>query len=162
MLLCDWSIYRPESDQNQGVSKVEYHQYYNGLSVQELVHNDSWLIVCIEAAWYCESRHDDYIRYNQLRTRCNEILNRETKGARSDFGGSFDSIINSHRCEKFLKVKRVNNKKETRIYPNVTAVQNETRCRKRENVDSGNKRIIRIINKSDTVHCNRPITESTK
>lgn len=139
--------------------KVEYHQYYDGLSEQELVHNDNWLIVCTEAAWHCGSRHEDYVRYNQLKTKCNEVLNLITKGARSDFGGSFDSIINSRRYEKFWDVVRVN-KNETRIYPNIPAIQNEVRCRKLENLNSGNKRLIRIINNFDTVHCNRSIIET--
>lgn len=130
------------------------------LAVRELVHDDPWLIVCIEAAWYCKSRHVDYIRYYQLKTRSEKVLNRETNGARSDFGGSYASIFKSHRYEKFFSVKRDRRKNETRVYPNIPAIQNEIGYRKRENLDSRNKRILRIINQVDTVNAKRSIVNS--
>lgn len=80
---------------------MEHNPYYDGLSDAELAQNN-WLIVAAELLWYCESRHADYIRYSQL--KCNVVLNNVTDGDRPNFGGSFDSIINSGRYEKFWHV----------------------------------------------------------
>jgi hypothetical protein len=137
---------------------VEHNSYYDGLSHAELYQN-SWLIVAAEALLYCESRKTDYIRYNQLKTRSNEVLNFVTNGERPDFGGSFDSIMNSLRCERFWRISRTS-KNETRIFPNISEIQNEIGHRKIQNLDSRNKRIIRIISKVDKVHFKRSISGS--
>lgn len=137
---------------------MEYLQYYDGLSQKELAHDDSWLIVCIEAAWYCESYHRKSIRYSHLKARCNEVLNEKTNGERSDFGGSFDSFIHSSRGNRFLRVKKVNNKNETLIYPNIRLIQ-EVKGRRLENLASRNKQLLRYIGKTNTVHMTRSIVE---
>ena len=137
---------------------MEHNSNYDGLSDAEL-YQDSWLIVAAELLWYCESRHVDYIRYNQLKVRSNEVLNVVTKGERPDFGGSFDSIMNSHRYERFWHISRTS-KNETRIFPNISEIQNEIRHRKLENLDSKNKRIIRLISKVDRLLFKRSMIES--
>ena len=137
---------------------MEYNSYYDGLSEAEL-YQDRWLIVAAELLWFCESRNADYIRYSQLKKRSNEVLNTVTKGESSDFGGSFNTIIYSRKNERFWHVYKIS-KNETRILPNILKIQNELRRRKAENLDSKNKRILRIINRVDTVHAKRSIVES--
>jgi hypothetical protein len=137
---------------------MEHNSYYDGLSDAELYQN-SWLIVAAELLWYCESRNVDYIRYTKLKTRSNEVLNLVSKGERPDFGGSFDSIMNSRRYGKFWQVNKIS-KNEARIFPNIPEIQNEFKCRKTENFDSRNKRILRIINQVDTVHAKRSMIGS--
>jgi hypothetical protein len=73
-------------------------RYYYGLNAQKLAHNDYWLIVIIEAASYCESRHEEYIRYSRLKSNSDEALNRLTSEKSSLGIGSFLSIINSRGC----------------------------------------------------------------
>jgi hypothetical protein len=136
---------------------VEHNPYYDGLSDAELAQN-GWLIVAAELLWYCESRHADYVRYNQLKSSCNIVLNSVTDGDRSNFGGSFDSVINSSRYEKFWYVDRTI-KNETRILPNIPAIQNEIRGRKIEILNRRNNRVIRIINKVDIVEHRREVVE---
>lgn len=137
---------------------MEHNPYYDGLSDAELAH-DNWLIVAIELLWYCKLRKIGYIRYNQLKIMSNEVLNVVTKGERPDFGGSFDSIMNSRRYERFWQVNKISNN-ETRIFPNIPEIQNELKFRKAKNLDSRNKRILRIINKVDKVLFNRSMNDS--
>ena len=137
---------------------MEHNPYYDGLSDPELSQN-SWLIVAAELLWYCESHHADYVRYNQLKSRCNEVLNSVTDGDRPTFGGSFDSIINSSRYEKFWYVDRTI-KNETRILPNIPAIQDEITGRKIEILNRTNNRVIRIINKDDMLRINRSMAGS--
>jgi hypothetical protein len=145
-------------DQDLDLSLVKYDEYYVGLTKKELAHNDYWLIVIIEAAWYCESRNEDYIRRTQLKTGSDKSLNRITEGERSGFGGgAFASIINSRRCRRFLRVDKVN-KKETRIYPNIPLIQKGVKSRQAENLEARNKRL-RVIGDTDTVHHPRSISE---
>ncbi|HJT48211.1 MAG TPA: hypothetical protein VJ729_08495 [Nitrososphaeraceae archaeon] len=136
------------------------------MSWKGLIYNHYWLIVIIEAAFHCESRHERYIRYNRLREKSNEALKRLTKGEKIDLGGTFDSIIRSARCKKFLCVRAIKNKndnrKETRIYPKVRAIQNEVKNRKTENLNHGDDRLVRIRNKYDTVHRVRSLSDSAQ
>jgi hypothetical protein len=74
---------------------MENRDYYDGLL--PLAHNDTWLIICIELAYYCESHDVRYMRYNQLKSISNKVLNELTNGERSDFGGSFNTFIYSSR-----------------------------------------------------------------
>jgi hypothetical protein len=110
-------------------------EYYDGLPSKIVAYNDYWLIVAIEAARYCESRHIDYIRYSPLKERSNEALNRLTNGEKTLGGGTFESIINSDRCKRFFKIVRVNNKRETRIYPDIPLIKAEVKARRAENFD---------------------------
>lgn len=135
---------------------MEYFQrYYDDLTKKQLVYNDYWIIVIIEAAWHCKSRGVDYIRFNQLKERSNEALGRITKGLRYSLGGTFDSIIHSHRCKRFLRVVKIS-KKETRIYPNISLIENEVRGRQAENFDD---KVLRHAYKIDPFPRNRSITE---
>ena len=118
----------------------------------------SLIIIIPELLWYCESHHADNIRYSQLRSRCDNILNSVTDGDRPNLGGSFDSIINSHRYEKFWYVDRTI-RNETRIFPNIQALQGEIRGRKIEILNRRNNRVIRIINKVDNVEYRRQVAE---
>jgi hypothetical protein len=149
---------------------VEYHQYYDNMSLNELNHNP-WLIVIIEAAWYCESRHVSYIRYTQLKTKSNEKLNRITEGKTHtciNLGGTYESIISRlsdpsmPKKDRFLTRRRikVKGKKETRIYPNIPLIQKEVKVRQAENLDYGNKTLIRLKNKIDSVLHPRRIIET--
>ena len=134
--------------------------YYYGLNPEKLAHNDYWLIVIIEAASYCESRHEEYIRYSRLKANSDEALNRITKGERSNLGGgSFASIINSCCRKGFFRVEKVN-RKETRIYPNISAIKKEVEAKKIENLEYGNKRMIRIIGNDATVHYRKTLSDS--
>lgn len=138
---------------------MEYFQrYYDGLTKGELVHNDYWLIVIIEAAWHCKSRDVDYIRFNQLKERSNEALSRITKGLRYSLGGTFESIINSDRCKRFLRVVKVSKKgkRETRIYPNISLIEKEIRGRQAENFDN---KVFRHAYKADPFPRTRAIIE---
>ena len=94
---------------------MEYLEYYDGLSWKGLVYNHYWLIVIIEAASYCESRHEEYIRYSRLKANSDEALNRITKGERSNLGGgSFASIMK--RCErKNISVWKKSKTKKKRV-----------------------------------------------
>ena len=105
---------------------------------------------------YCESHHEEYIQRARLKENCDRMLNKITNGERSDFGGSFESIINSRRYEKFFDVTRIKGKKDTRIYPNIPLIQK----RVKEMQTEGNKRVIRIIKNVDTVNCHRSIVDS--
>lgn len=151
-------IYRPTSDYRH----LEYLEYYDDLDWKGLVYNHYWLIVIIEAASFCESRNERYIRFNHLRKKSNEALKRLTNNETTNLGGTFTSIIYSDRCKKFLRKKTVkkNNKKETRIYPKVLAIQNEVKNRKIENLSYGNDRLARIRNRFDTVHRRRGLRDS--
>jgi hypothetical protein len=137
---------------------MEYCQYYEGLSPKELAHHDSWLIICIEAAWYCESYNQKSVRYSHLRARCDEVLNEKTNGARSDFGGSFDSFIHSIRGKRFLRVVKVN-KKETQIYPKTHAIQNEVKGRQSENFASRDRKLFRLVGPDTTLQHHKPVVE---
>jgi hypothetical protein len=135
---------------------VEYFQrYYDDLSKRQLVHNDYWIIVIIEAAWYCKSRNVDYIRFNRLKELSNEALSRITDGVRYSLGGTFESIIYSHRCKRFLHVVKIN-KKETRIYPNISLIEREVKAKQAENFDN---KVLRHTYICDPFPRTRPITE---
>jgi hypothetical protein len=136
---------------------MEHNPYYDGLSDVELEIN-SWLIVGAELLWYCESHTADYMRYNQLKSRCNEVLASVTQGFRTDFGGNFDTIINSDKYEKFWQ-KDKTTKHQTRIIPNIPALQDEIRGIRIEILNRRNNRVIRIINKVDNVTYPRRVTE---
>ena len=141
---------------------MEHFEYYDGLDWKGLVYHDYWLIVIIEAVSYCESHHEKYVRFSHLRKISNEALKRLTNNENTNLGGTFTSIIYSDRCKKFFRVRvknKNNNKKETRIYPKILAIQNEVKHRKIENLNYGNDRLARIRNKFDIVHRRRPIVE---
>jgi lipopolysaccharide export LptBFGC system permease protein LptF len=142
---------------------VEYLEYYDGLDWKGLIYNHYWLIVVIEAAWYCESRHEKYIRYSRLKEKSNESLKRLTKGIKTDLGGTFNSIIHSDRCKNFLRIRIVknenNNKKETWIYPKISAIQNEIKNRKIENLNNGGDRL-EYLRKGEHRHPSRSPKET--
>jgi hypothetical protein len=139
---------------------AEHLQYYEGLNKIELAHH-SWLIVLIEAAWYCESRHVSYIRYLDLKRRSDDALNTITNGERSEFGGgSFASILSSDRCKKFLCVDKVG-EKETRISPDIPLIQAEIKARKIENLDNHRGRFDYLY-PGETANKHRKISESVK
>jgi hypothetical protein len=137
---------------------VEYFQrYYDDLTKRELAHDDYLLIVIIEAAWYCKTSGVDCIRYNQLKERSNNTLNRITDGERSALGGgSFPSIIYSRRCKRFLRIVKIEGKKETQIYPNIPLIEKEVKRRQAENF---NDKVLRHAYKSDPFPRTRSITE---
>lgn len=136
------------------VTNMEYRNYYDGLL--PLAHNDTWLIICIELAYYCESHGVRDMRYNHLKSISNEVLNEITDGERSDFGGSFDSFIHSNGGSKFLRVNKVG-KKETRIEPNIALIQEEVKNKKLEYMAKHDRMLFRYIGPKDRVYRNRPL-----
>jgi hypothetical protein len=68
------------------------------------------------------------------------------------------------RCErkKFFHVEKIKDKKETRIYPNISLIKKEVEAKKIENLAYGNKRIIKIIDNDATVHSRKTLTDSTQ
>ncbi len=138
---------------------MEINQYYNGLDINQLNHIDQSFIVPIEAAWYCKSLDKKYIRYIRLKERSNESLSDKTEGARTDFGGNFDSIIKRYEREKLFRIDKVS-KKEKRIYPNIPLIEKEVKRKQIENSDSdGNKRIA-VPEKKDTVNRVRELSDT--
>jgi hypothetical protein len=135
-----------------------YLQYYDGLNKRELVNDNPWLIVIKEAAEYCKSRDVDYIRFNSLKERSNEALSWLTGGSRYSLGGTFESIVYSHRCKRYLHVVKVG-PKETRIYPNISLTDKEFEARRAENLKPGNKRLATLVSGLDQVQRSRPIFE---
>jgi hypothetical protein len=135
-------------------------RYYYGLNPVGLAHNEYWLIVIIQAASFCESRHVDYIRYSLLKTISDEVLRTINKRRFGLGGGSFKSIIKTCSNKGFLRIEKVS-KKETRIYPNIPLIKREVEAKKIENLACGNKRIIRIVPNDATVqHHPRLVPES--
>jgi hypothetical protein len=76
------------------------------------------------------------------------VLSKITKGRRSDFGGTYESIIKNPCFEKFFYVIRPENKnkKDTRIYPHISAIKQLVESKKT------GKKHIRILNKGAIVH----------
>jgi hypothetical protein len=152
------------------VQEEGYLRLYDGLPWRELVYDDRWLIVIIEALWYCQSRRKDYIRFNPLKCRCNEAIWRLSKalGKReisSIPDGTFASIIDSDRCKKYFTVERVEVKSkkgtwvtENRIHPHTQEIEQEIRSRKIENLAYGDGSLT-IRNKHHKINCVMPIFE---
>jgi hypothetical protein len=59
-------------------------------------------------------------------------------------------------------VEKIKDKKETRIYPNISLIKKEVEAKKIENLAYGNKRIIKIINNDAKVHSRKTLTDSTQ
>ena len=130
------SIYRPRSDLGQAL-QMEHHQYYEGVFLeQELDSEDRWLVVCIEAAWYCESQGEKYIRFCQLNSMCSNLIKRSSKRTPNLSSSALDSILKSERVKGLLIVRRGvgPNKDETRIYPNIRRIQKVVQNRKSRNL----------------------------
>ena len=136
---------------------MEHDQYYNGLDWNELAHDDCCrLIFMIEAVWYCESTQEEFIRRASHKENCDRMLSKVTKGRRSDFGGTYESIINNYRFEKFFHVTRAENKKkrDTRIYPHIPEIKQLVESKKT------GKKHIRILNDGAIVHHPRRLVDS--
>ena len=122
---------------------MRHYQYYEGVfsSDQEIDSNDRWLVVCIEAASYCESYGLNHINFYQLKLKCSGVIERYTKGRSVLSSGSLDSILKSDRRKGLLRVRRkVGPKKdETRIYPNIPYIQRVVQGRKLENLAKGSE-----------------------
>ena len=129
-------------------------QYYDGLNKRELVHDDSWLIVIKEAAEYCKSRGGDHIRFNHLKERSDEALSWLTGGARYSFGGTFESIVFSQRCKKYLRVVKIS-PTETQISPYSSPIDKEFEARRAENSKYGNKRLVTLESGLDHKYSHR-------
>lgn len=145
---------------------MDHLQYYEGLNNRELVHHDVWLIVIKEAAEYCKSRGVDYIIFSRLKERSGEALFQLTRILRYSFGGSFESIVYSSRCKKYLRVEKIMNKSgtksiETRIYPKISLIDKEFEARRAENLKPGNKRLTTMVAGLDQKNARRPIDTET-
>ncbi len=91
-------------------NSLDYYEYYDGLGWKRLAYHDYWLIVIIEAASFCESHHEKYVRFSYLRKMSNEALKKLPNNEKTNLGGTFTSIIYSDRCKKFLRIRKVKNK----------------------------------------------------
>jgi len=118
----------------------------------------------IEAAWYCESRHVNRIRYSELKKRSDEKLNEVTDGKQSEFGGqAFLLIINKYsnsstpKKDRYLTRVKVKGNNVTWIYPNIPLIR-EVKRRQAESLKARNKRL-RTIDNNDMVHHPRFIFE---
>ena len=140
---------------------MEQLQYYDGLNKRELVHDYPWLIVIKEAAEYCKSRDVDYIRFNPLKERSNKALGWLTGGLRYSLGGTFESIVYSHRCKRYLRLVK-ESPREARIYPYISIIDKEFAARQAENLKYGNKRLATLVSDLDQVHRHRFIDESVR
>jgi DNA mismatch repair ATPase MutS len=128
---------------------VEHDQYYNGLDWNELAYDDCCrLIFMIESASYSESTQEEFIRRARHKENCDRMLSKITNGRRSDFGGTYESIINNSRFKKFFHVTRSENKnkKDTRIYPRISEIKQLVESKKT------GKKYIRILNDGAIVH----------
>jgi len=144
---------------------MTYDQYYDYLKWKEVDLYDRWIIVMIEAAWYCESRHGNRIRYSELKKRSDEKLNEVTDGKHSEFGGqAFLLIINKYsnsstpKKDRYLTRVKVKGKNVTWIYPNIPLIREEVKRRQAESLKARNKRL-RTIDNNDMVHHPRFIFE---
>ena len=134
-------------------------QYYDGLNKKELVHDYPWLIVIKEAAEYCRLRDVGYIRFNPLKERSNEALSWLTGGLRYSFGGAFESIVNSQRCKKYLRVDKIS-PTETQISPYFSSIDKEFEARRAENSKYGNKRLVTLESGLDHKYSHISLDES--
>jgi hypothetical protein len=141
-----------------------HHHYYDNLS-EKILEERPRLIVMIEAALYCESYEVKSIRYSQLKIRSNEMLNKITRGRKSDLGGNFGSIIKTlsdplipkkdrHLTRRHIKIK--GKREETHFYPNFPVIQREVKRSQAENIESGKWRLV-SISKDDRVHRGRSL-----
>jgi hypothetical protein len=128
---------------------VERDEYYDGLDPMDLIY-DRYLIFIIEAAYYCELNQTDHVKRARLKENCDKKLDQLTKGNPSEMGGSLDSIIDSQRYQHLFHVTRVDNKKNTFIYPHIPAIQDEVRRKKVETLNSGGGRLV-FIRKDETI-----------
>ena len=131
---------------------MDRHEYYENLSEIMLEENPR-LIVMIEAASYCETYEVKSIRYSPLKIRSNKMLNKITRGGKSDLGGNFGSIIkrlsdpsipekNRPFARQYIKIK--GKREETHFYPNIPVIQREVKRRQAENLESGNRRFVSL------------------
>ncbi|MDQ3903216.1 MAG: hypothetical protein M3247_06220, partial [Thermoproteota archaeon] len=88
--------------------------------------------------------HTDHVKRARLEENCNKKLDELTKGRPSEMGGSLDSILNSQRYEHLLHVTRVQNKKNTLIYPHIPAIQEEVKRRKIKNLNDVGDRLVHV------------------
>lgn len=137
---------------------------YDGLCLVELdgTIDDLWLIVCVEAAWYCTSRGVDSIRWLDLKSRCDDALNLLTGGKRTNFGGNYQRILENPRYSKYLEERKYKrsggSSRETYIYPNLEAIQKEVTNRRLDNINSGRK-VLWSRTKDDKQLCERKLVE---
>lgn len=120
---------------------MERDEYYDGLDPKDLIY-DRYLIFIIEAAYYCELNRTDHIKRARLKENCDHTLDQLTKGVPSEMGGSFDSIMDGQRYENLFHVTRVENKKNTLVYPHIPAIQDEIRRKKIKTLNSDSGRLV--------------------
>ena len=133
---------------------MEYHQYYDGVfSGHELDSEDRWLVVCIEAARYCESLGEKYIRFSQLKSRCSNLIKRNSKRTPDLSSSTLDSILKSQRVKGLLIVRRAvgPKKDETRIYPNIPSIQKVVQIRKLQKLALKDSKLLRYRDKDEIV-----------
>ena len=143
---------------------MEHSQYYEGVFLeQELDSEDRWLVVCIEAAWYCESSREKYIRFSQLKSMCSNLIKLNSKRTPNLSSSALDSILKSKRVKGLLLLRREvgPNKDETRIYPNIQRIQKVIQNRKSINMALNDSKLLWYRGRGDIVtRIRSPPTES--
>lgn len=141
---------------------MEHFQYYDGLDPYDLAYHYRWLVVCNEAAYYCEHEHIDHIGYSRLRSRCDSFLHGLTK---LEFGmpsSSFKTAVDRCESEGFFTVEREvgKDKDETRIIPNIPLIQKVGKNIKLESLGSRNKNRLRLIDSDTTLVHHKHVFDS--
>jgi len=140
--------------------------YHNILITNDLL-QDTKLILFNEALIYCESNNAEYIKYATFRKLCNERLAHLTNGARTELGGSFESMIKrltdtSIPGEKrfFTRIRSEYTKKDSRIYPNIDLIKAELQRRKLISHLADSNRKISVLDTKVSV--SKPLRENVK
>ncbi len=151
----------------------EYLEQFDGLDWTQLVYHERWLIVLIVCFYYYKTRHVP-VGFNQLKVKCNEAIRAlgEALGKQEIMfipDSTFQSIIYSDRCKKYLKIKQIKVEskkgtlvKRTQLVPNSEKIEQEVKARKIENLTYNDKSIT-YRNKYRHIHCDMPeISEFVK
>ena len=142
--------------------------YYNNLNKDELIENKE-LILFIEALTFCQTNNTKYVKYATLRGLCNEKLAQLTSGERTEFGGSFESMIKrlsdpSTATNKrfFTRTRSEYTRKDSRIYPNMDLIRSELRRKKLISYLDSDRRIISYTEVSKRLGENVKISETLR
>ena len=135
--------------------------YYDAL--KDEIKLNTWLIVIIEAWYYCESENAKWIKRSVLKNRSNEMLNYFVP--KTEFGGgAFGRLIRRlsdplNPKLRFFKLDK-KSRKDTRICPDIKRIKNEIEGRKKRNLENDNESLVRIRHKFDHLTRSMPFTDS--
>jgi hypothetical protein len=122
---------------------------YESLTKDELNSYNDWLIILIEANYYCVKNNVEFINYSKLRHLSDDILNIVSNGDRPVFGGFnwFILKLSDTSCPELSRpfILDKHGPKDTRIIPNQNLIEEIVRIKKLHSSDS-NKITFRIYN----------------